>query len=624
MCGIFGAISQNKDLFWAKETVIDAFNLISHRGPDSSDYKAGNDYFLGHKRLSIIDVSENASQPFVSNDNKVKITFNGEIYNFIELRKNLGYYDYRSQSDTEVILAGYLMEGVTFFKKLRGMYAFCILDERDEKNRSLILVRDPSGIKPLYYFHKNNRLVFGSEIKCVKPLLHKNDREINFEVLKYYISLGYCPDPLTIYNNINCIKAGEVFKLDLNTFKSESYKFYNHFDKLPKVVNKNSINETENFLEQAVKLNSVSDVPITYALSGGVDSSLIVAISKKVGLDPNTFTVSFDDSKYDESSRAIKFANKLGVKNQIIKPDLNVNLDLINKIFDNFDQPYSDTSAIPFYLLTKESRNFSKVLVGGDGGDEIHNGYPSMNWLPNLLRYKSILKPIANLYRKYESFSLPQLREIKRVSGMLYTDNLSEMVCMWQSWMPSDTMFKGKSIFNYNPNTIYKTFDSIYFNDDIHDNYNKITHSYFYKRMIGDYLRKTDMVSMLNGVEYRVPFLDEDFIHNGLQIPYEKRKNKIFLKELHAKYFPGKEFNFPKSGFGIPLDRYLNKEVKEEMYQLLMDRNGVVLDLINKDYIDYLFDILNNGDNKWISRVGVYQRIITFYSLQRWFLENNN
>jgi asparagine synthase (glutamine-hydrolysing) len=624
MCGIFGAITKSKDLFWAKEKVVEAFNLISHRGPDSSSYKDGIDYFLGHKRLSIIDVSENASQPFVSNDNKVTIIFNGEIYNFKELRSDLGYYDYRSQSDTEVILAGYLIEGITFFKKLRGMYAFSILDERDELNRSLILVRDPSGIKPLYYFHKNNRLVFGSEIKCIKPLLHRNEREINFEVLKYYISLGYCPDPLTIYKDINCIKAGEVFKLDLNTFISESNKFYNHFDNLPNDVNKNSINETENFLERAVKLNSVSDVPITYALSGGVDSSLIVALSKKVGLDPNTFTVSFNDSKYDESSRALKFAQKLDVKNQIIKPDLNVNLDLINKIFDNFDQPYSDTSAIPFYFLTKESRNFSKVLVGGDGGDEIHNGYPSMNWLPNLLKYKTVLKPVASLYPKFESFNLPQLREIKRVSGMLYTNSLSDMVCKWHSWIPSDSTFKGKSVFNYNPNSIYEMFESIYYDNEIYEDFHKITHSYFYKRMIGDYLRKTDMVSMLNGVEYRVPFLDEDFINNGLQIPYEKRKNKVILKKMHSKYFPGKEFDFPKSGFGIPLDKYLTKDVKEEIYQLLMNRNGVVLDLINSDYIDYLFEILKNGDNKMTSRVGVYQRIITFYSLQRWFLENND
>ena len=622
MCGIFGAITQDEKMMWAKDLILDAFNLISHRGPDSSNYKVGNNYFLGHKRLSIIDVSENASQPFVSNDNKVKIIFNGEIYNYKELKNNLGYYDYQSQSDTEVILAGYLIDGLSFFKKLRGMYAFSILDERDEKNRSLILVRDPSGIKPLYYFHKNNKFVFGSEIKCIKPLLHKKDREINFEVLKYYISLGYCPDPLTIYNDINCIKAGEVLKLDLNTFLSTSIVFYNHFDELPDGVNRNAINETEKSLERAVKLNSISDVPITYSLSGGVDSSLIVALSKNIGLEPNTFTVSFNDINYDESFRAIKFANILGVKNEIIKPDLDINLDLINKIFDNFDQPYSDTSAIPFYLLTNESRNFSKVLVGGDGGDEIHNGYPSMNWLPNLLKYKSILKPIASLYTQLKTFNVPQFREINRVSGMLYTNNLSDMICKWQSWIPSDSKFKGKSIFHYNPNTIYKTFDSLYFNSEIHDNYNQITHSYFYKRMIGDYLRKTDMVSMLNGVEYRVPFLDEDFINNGLQIPYEKRKNKIILKNLHSKYFPGKEFNFPKSGFGIPLDRYLNKEVKEEMYHLLMDRNGVVLDLINKDYIDYLFDILNSADNRIISRVAVYQRIITLYSLQRWFLNN--
>jgi asparagine synthase (glutamine-hydrolysing) len=167
-------------------------------------------------------------------------------------------------------------------------------------------------------------------------------------------------------------------------------------------------------------------------------------------------------------------------------------------------------------------------------------------------------------------------------------------------------------------------FESIYFDSEIHLDYHKITHSYFYKRMIGDYLRKTDMVSMLNGVEYRVPFLDEDLIKNGLQIPYDKRKNKVLLKKLHSKYFPGKEFDFPKSGFGIPLDKYLSKDVQEEIYAVLMNKNGVILDLINKDYVDYLFYILNNRDNKMISRVGVYQRIITFYSLQRWFFENND
>jgi asparagine synthase (glutamine-hydrolysing) len=206
---------------------------------------------------------------------------------------------------------------------------------------------------------------------------------------------------------------------------------------------------------------------------------------------------------------------------------------------------------------------------------------------------------------------------------MLNTNTVSDMICMWQSWIPTNTNFKGKSIFKYNQNSIYQLFESIYSNNNPVDDYQKITHSYFYKRMIGDYLRKTDMVSMLNGVEYRVPLLDEDFINNGLTIPYENRNHKAILKELHAKYFPGKEFSFPKSGFGIPLDTYLTKEVRSEMYRVILDKNGILLDLIEKKYIDYLFDIIGHSDDKMTSRVGVYQRIILFYALQRWYLKNN-
>jgi asparagine synthase (glutamine-hydrolysing) len=430
MCGIFGAFAKNNEFFWPKTELVEAFDLISHRGPDFSNYEIGSNSFIGHKRLSIIDITENGNQPFASNDGKVKIIFNGEIYNYKALKEGLKAYNFRTNSDTEVIIAGYISDGDLFFEKLRGMYAFCILDERDSDQRKLLLVRDPSGIKPLYYYFDNNKLIFESEIKSIKSILKGHERDINFEVMKYYISLGYCPDTLTIYKNVYCLKVGEVFHLDLNSFTHNSRVFYNHFQSLneSKISNKE---KTEFYLENAIKLNSVSDVPVTYALSGGVDSSLIVAISQKLGLNPSTLTVSFQDLKFDESKRGLAFSEKLGVKNQLVKPETSIDLDLINKILDNFDQPYSDTSAIPFYLLTKESRKISKVLIGGDGGDEIHNGYPSMNWLPNLLKYKPFLKPIAKSYSQFDFLKLPKLSELIRVSRMLNTHNVSDMICIW-------------------------------------------------------------------------------------------------------------------------------------------------------------------------------------------------
>ena len=613
---------KNPSLLNSEVDLINAFNLISHRGPDFSGFIHKSNYFLGHKRLSILDTSSSGNQPFISNDGRVHISYNGEIYNFKELKNEIKNYSFKSNTDTEVILAGYILEGEKFFKKMRGMYAISILDERIMEARKLLLIRDPSGIKPFYYFKNDEKIIFASEMKSIKVLLSEDDKKINFDVLKYYISLGYCPEPLTIYKNIQCVKVGEVIEIDLNSFKSISTIFYNHFD----LSNNNNYNlqtkGVELYLEKAIQKNSISDVPITYALSGGIDSSIIVAISKNLGLNPHSITIGFNDIAYDETKKAKLLSNHINIPNTIVYPNTDIDLNVISKIFDNFDQPFADTSAIPFYFLTQTSKTFSKVLIGGDGGDEIHNGYPSMNWLLNLNDYKSSLNTFFQIVSQSNLSGIPQFRLMKRISGLLNSNNLSEMICKWQSWLPTDMLHNGKSIFKYNETTIYELFESLYIENEPRDNSNKLTHSYFYKRMLSDYLRKCDMVSMLNGVEYRVPFLDEDFIKHSLSIPFNSRKNKAQLKSIHSKFFSGNEFKSKKSGFGIPLDKYFSVETKNEIYELLMNRNGVVLDLIQKKYIDYLFQVLGDGDNYMTSRASVYQRIVILYSLQNWFLNN--
>lgn len=623
MCGFLGAIDFSQSISGRLGFLREGLAEIRHRGPDGSKEHVGENYYLGQNRLSIIDLSSLADQPMLSADGKVSIVFNGEIYNYSELKGKFSDVKFKTTSDTEVILEGYIKYGVNFFKQLRGIFSIAIIDNRQKQK--VTLLRDPSGIKPLYVCGKGHFSIFGSEIKALLPAL-KGMLSINENVLKCYLNLGYCPEPNTIYKEIEAVRPGELIEL---TSEERSVRLLIEYDF--ESVNNLSFNEnkakTRELLKTAVKRNLVADVEVAVALSGGIDSSLIYAFAHESESSIKGLTVSFSDKEHDESETAQLYANSVGGVIQKIEADTALDLNTLNKILKNFDQPYADSSSINVFFLTRASAKITKVLLGGDGGDELYNGYPSQTWLTYLekLGRTGVVFNFSRTMLKLASGVGNS--SVKRVSSRmldLWSDKPREMLYDWHSWFPRKTLFNGASPFLFDTSAGLKTYETVFDNEAPDEFSNYVVFDYFRKTMLSDYLRKTDMMSMLNGVEYRVPFLDEDLTSFALSIPFGQksglREPKKILRSIHKDIYPPQTSKGAKKGFTIPLDKALSKEEYSVIKDNLLGKESISLEFVKKEYVDFLFRMLDarTGSEHDISRAGVYQRILMLYSLNLW------
>ena len=623
MCGFVGAIDFGQSITGRLESLRAGLEAIKHRGPDGSKDNIGENYYLGQNRLSIIDLSSSADQPMLSSDGKVVMVFNGEIYNYKELRSEFEGFRFRTSSDTEVVIEGYIKHGVEYFNRLRGIFALAILDNRQKQK--VILVRDPSGIKPLYIYGKGRFSIFGSEIKAMLPSL-KNSLSVNENLLKCYLNLGYCPEPNTIYKEIEAVRPGELIVLTSEERSVRSLIEYS-FDNINKLSYSENKDKTRELLKNAVKRNLVADVEVAVALSGGIDSSLIYAFAHESESSVKGLTVSFEDKEHDESETAQLYANSVGGVLQKIESDSSLDLNLLNKILLNFDQPYADSSAINVFFLTRASGKITKVLLGGDGGDELYNGYPSQTWLTYLERLSrsgitfNASRALMNFGSNFGGASLR--RSIKRMLD-LWSDKPRQMLYDWHSWFPRRTQFEGNSPFKFDTVAGLKTYETAFDNEAPDEFKYFVVFDYFRKTMLSDYLRKTDMMSMLNGVEYRVPFLDEDLTSFALSIPFEQksglRESKKILREIHKEIYPPQTSKGTKKGFTIPLDTALSNDEYSVIRNVLLSKESISLEYVKKEYVEFLFRMLDEreGSEKDISRAGVYQRILMLYSLNLW------
>jgi len=621
MCGFLGAFFLDRSLELHLPALQKGLKAISHRGPDGSHELISGNCWLGHNRLSIIDLSAEADMPMSSCNSDVHIIYNGEIYNYSELKKDLEGTRFKTRSDSEVVMEGYVKEGTGYFKKLRGIYSFAILDNRGEKK--VILCRDPSGVKPLYYFSEKNISIFGSEIKAILPSV-RDKVTVNEKVVKCFLNLGYCPEPYTIYNEIKCLEPGYVIELST---KGNTEKVIWNYEYTPenKLSSKENTELTESKLNTAVKRNLVADVEVAVALSGGIDSSLIYAYANKSNSKIKAMTVKFDDEEYNEEETAMKYVNTLSGKHESIEVDTGLNLETLNFILNNFDQPFADSSAVNVYYLTKAAGKYTKVLIGGDGGDELYNGYPSQTWLTFVEKIVSngLMKASGTAFVKIANkiSTGSNARLFKRMRD-LFDDRPDELLYDWHSWFPRKTVFENGSPFLFDTNEGLTLYNSL-FSDKLPEKFNsKVVFDYFRKQMLSDYLRKTDMMSMLNSVEYRVPMLDEDLTEFALKIPFSQksslRETKKILRDIHRKIYPSETSNIPKKGFMIPLDKALSIVEFKMMKEEILCKGNIVLNYIKKEYIEFLFTSLKSGANIEISRAGIYQRILMLYSLSLW------
>ena len=622
MCGFLGIIDFNQqiDLPAFKKSL----EKVKHRGPDSSSIWSDSRHAaLGHNRLSIIDISTNGNQPMESSNKEVIIVFNGEIYNYEELKNNLSFSNFKSTSDTETILEGYVEQGTSFLKKLRGIYSFAIIDRR--KGVEIILVRDPSGVKPLYYHLTKTRIVFGSEIKALKPLM-KNNLDINQTAIKQYLNLGFVPEPNTAFQHISALSPGNYLSWSSksNLIQKQFFKF--KYDDLNSNSYGENIEKTFSLLEIAVKRNLVSDVSINLSLSGGIDSSLIYYLANKHNRDIFAQTISFSkDKDFDESEISKIYAEHIDGKHKIYNLKSDIDLDLIDKIFLHFDQPYADTSAIPTYFINKHASKSTKVMIGGDGGDELFNGYPSQTILSLLLPLRKIRFLWGMLNSTKAIFSNNMYRKVNRVINLMGKNkSVFDILYNSNSWFPMLSSINGEAAFrNRKDHKHIEDYESLFSDEIPRKLNNKIIFDYFRKTLLSDYLRKTDMMSMMNGVEWRVPMLDEDLTSFAFTIPFKQKsvisKYKKPLREIHSRIFPKNITNLQKSGFGIPLDKYVKLEDKKFICNEILKPESISHQYLNKNYLELLSEQFFGYNNpSEISRNSVFQRIMIVYLLQRW------
>jgi len=625
MCGLVGFIDKNKNI----DILNDMLQIQSYRGPDDSgvyfDKKSG--VHFGHNRLSIQDLSCHGHQPFVSDCEDYVIVFNGEVYNFKIIRQELEILGYKfiSNSDTEVILYSYKQWGMKCIDKFIGMFAFAILDKINNK---LVLVRDRAGVKPLYYYTNKNQFMFSSEIKSFTK--HPNfKKEQNVEILPYFFQFGYIPAPYSIFKNCFKLEAGHYLEYDIENFTFNIHKYWdvNDFylqDSFTKSEDE-ILEDIEKILDDAIDLRMVSDVPVGVFLSGGYDSSLVASIlTKKQGKKINTFTIGFDDEKYNEAKHAKIIAEYLGTNHTEYYMKNSDMLDLVENLPFYYDEPFGDSSALPTMIVSKLARQSVTVALSADGGDEAFCGYSKyffLNKFQNIFSNnfkKRILKNGLNLF---STDSIEYINE--KLPKNLKQTNIKDKYAKFQRAINSQTteeMFENASSYIYKKEMKFLKIEK---NQNLFKKWQKIGSIKFLNQMMAidyklfmndDVLTKVDRATMSVSLEGREPLIDHRIIEYMARVPldikYKNNQGKYLLRQVLYKYIPKELVDKPKSGFQIPLNNWLKNELKP-----------LVLKYLDKNMLDKnIFDIqeIENLKNGFFKFENSYTSIWFILMYQMW------
>jgi len=629
MCGITGFIDFNK--LTQEYTLNSMINVLSHRGPDGvgTQYDENKNYIIGiaHKRLSIIDLTESANQPM--SFGHLNIIFNGEIYNYKEIRNELyelGHV-FITDSDTEVILHAYSEWKEKCVDKFIGMFAFSIFDK---ESNELIIFRDRVGVKPLYFYDFDKLFLFSSELKSFHQ--HpKFTRTIDNDSVGMFFKYGYVPEPYSIFNYTNKLPAGHYLKFNLKSGKKNIIKYWdvNTYYEKPKlnITEKEALNKLESLCESAFQYRMVSDVPVGVFLSGGYDSSYVTALIQKNQKEKiKTFTVGFEDMNYNEANYANEIANHIGTDHHEYYCTIEDAKKVIPKLSVIYDEPFGDSSAIPTYLVSKMAKEKVTVALSADGGDEVFAGYT---------RYRNIIKHYKTL-KKIPKFLQPLLGNflsIKVIQTILnlflglkstsYYDGISmvlksrgsfrEIVEMSVSKMSSTGlnkfMIKKVNLKNNNFNSYSKNFSLL-------DTCLSVDYKTY---LVDDILTKVDRAGMAVSLEGREPLLDHRIIEFVAQLPDIFKINgsiqKYLLKRLTHKLIPKEMLDRPKTGFAIPLVDWFRDDLKSLLLDILDEKKLEKQKLFNVKYINKEKDSYLNGNDE--SFYFIWNMII----FQMWYKE---
>jgi len=580
MCGIYLT-----NIPFQEEEVKTKLEKIKYRGPDYTGVLKRDTITLGHLRLAILDLDQRSNQPFQYNN--LTIVYNGEIYNFKDIREELEDlgYSFQTTSDTEVLIKGYDAWGEQILDKLNGMFAFVVYDSNKQE---VFCARDRLGVKPFYYYWKDGQFEICSQLQ---PLMNEESK-VSSESVSIYLSTGYVPSPFSILEDVYKLQPGCILTIDLKKKSKEIKKYWDLEEvEILDISYDEAKDRVETLLKDAVKIRMQADVPLGTFLSGGIDSVLVTALaaemsSKKI----KTFTIGFDDPKYDESKVAEKFASILGTEHTTTICKVEDVLELIPKLIEVYDEPFADSSALPSLLLNKKTKQHVTVALSGDGGDESFIGY---NHFRTILKFKK-LEQIPFVFRKTISKLLPKSNKYKNILSCKNENQFIERIFaknIQLSWFNNHYW----QYLNLSNHSLQKAADlniKLWLENDSNV--------------------KVDRASMAYSVEIRSPFLDYRIVELARRLPmsfkFGENKTKRILRDVLSNYIPEEVFNLPKSGFSIPLDKWIKNELRDEI-----ENNITIKSFVSINDFEQIYNGLDFKNNtiKW-----------RLYMLSKWLKQN--
>jgi asparagine synthase (glutamine-hydrolysing) len=600
MCGIYGSTINHDPKILEKK-----LNFLFKRGPDFQNIKVYKKVTLGHARLSIIDLEERSNQPY--DYDHLSITFNGEIYNYLELKETLinEGYSFTTTSDTEVICALYLSKGVDFLNYLNGMFAFVIYDK---KANLLIGARDRLGKKPFFYQYNEKGFEFSSSLHAVAV---GNDTTINRKAIEAYLEWGYVPEPLSMLNDIYKLEQGCAFVYNLINLDFKKWKYWDIPQNLisDKTLNE-SIDQLDVLLNKSVKSRMMSDVPLGVFLSGGVDSSLVAAIAQKKSTTPlKTFCVGFEESEYDESEYAKKVADYLGTDHTHISMSCALGKELVVNMQDYYDEPHDDTSDIGQLLLSKATKEHVTVALSGDGGDELFLGYNQYEFVKKKelpysipLSFRKLMALPFKFLNTHKSYLINQGLKLNGIEDFhrIYYSQLDRRWLTFKRYKQENEkyLYSNKSLLERLSDFDIKTY------------------------LCGDILTKVDRATMAYSLEARSPLLDYKILEFSKRLPvkfkYNRGKKKIILRKLLSRYIPSELFERPKRGFAIPIDEWFRQDLKAYLIETLSSDAFIEIPEINYFYFKKIMD--DHFEKRWNNTSKIYRVLM----LVQWLKKHND
>jgi len=563
MCGIAGIYNYKTNTDVEKQQLESMCQVIEYRGPDGHGYFYDKNLAFGHRRLTIIDTNERSNQPMQSSDGQTVICYNGEVYNYLELKEKLisDEVKFNTTSDTEVILQLYKQNGIDFLSQLNGMFAFAIWDA-DKK--SFLLARDRLGIKPLFYTFTEDGIAFSSEIKSLLQI-DGVKAEVNKTLIDSYMSVGYCPTNETLFNNIFKLEPGHYLTIKENKCVIEKY-WDMVFDKSDDRGESYYIDKTKSLFEDAVKLQLRSDVPLGVFLSGGIDSSAVVAMMKKLGVkDIKTFSVAWDYGKqFNETEYARKIAKQFSTDHTEYFMSAEDFKNFLPDYIRHMDEPVTEAAAISLYYLAKKTKETVTVVLSGEGADEVFGGYPIYKYMHLVNQYKKIprfirqfllnpiLRLLGNKWAKYADLSEKTLEE--SYLGVSFYENNQKNKLYSQEFQKT-----------VNRHSVQNKIKCYYDYTDKDDLQTRMQYLDVKTWLVDDLLIKADRMSMAASLELRVPFLDHRFLDFSAKMPSKYRfkdyQNKYILKKAMQDLLPNEILYRKKLGFPTPLARMFQTEL---------------------------------------------------------------